>query len=183
MNKILGSVLALATLALTIYLVIFKPSFISTSVSEYTNTQYGILFEYPTTYAVREKEVGNSERRHYSIALISKTWLANQPPEAGEGPTAITFEIYQNNLDKISLEDWVRGANDSNFKLSPDGTLSKVPVAGTQALFYRWDGLYRGESYALAHKGTIIVISVTYDSPTDPIHQDFQSVLSSLDLQ
>ena len=148
----------------------------------YTNTSYGISFAYPDTYVLEEREVGNAERYHYAITLMDRVASRNIP-QNGEGPTSITVDIFQNDLDKLLAEAWVKGNNNSNFKLSPDGLLTSTTVADEEALRYTWDGLYRGESVVLSHKDTIIMLSVQWISEEDQIVDDFARVLSSVNLQ
>ncbi|MDO8552636.1 MAG: hypothetical protein Q7S01_03870 [bacterium] len=142
------------------------------STTQYTNGQYGLSFEYPSTYVLQEKEVGNGERMHYSIVLLDREWLANIP-EGGEGPPAISVDIFQNDIEQMKVEDWIRGTNFSNFKLSPDGNLSTTTVAGREAYTYRWDGLYQAESYVFSHKDNIVMFSVTFNAPEDQIRSEF----------
>jgi hypothetical protein len=149
--------------------------------STYLSSIYGISFSYPETYALQEREVGNGERYHYVITLIDKDALANVPVD-GEGPPAISIDIYQNNLDKQKAEEWIRGSGFSNFKLSPDGAIRTTTAAGVPAYSYTWDGLYRGESVVFAHKGNIIMASVSYLSAEDAIRSDFSNILASLAL-
>lgn len=158
----------------------------SGDVSTYTNASYGISFKYPNTYASQERELGNGERYHYAIALIDKKALANIP-QNGEGPTSITMDVFQNALDQLSVEQWIRGSGDSNFKLSPGGVLTAKTVAGVPAFSYVVDGLYRNDVVVFAHpgragKGNIIMLSVSYFSPKDQIRADFAGVLSSIAL-
>jgi len=149
--------------------------------STYSSSIYGISFSYSDTYALLEREAGNGERYHYVITLIDKDALANVPAD-GEGPPAISIDIFQNNLEKQKVEEWIRGNSFSNFKLSPDNALASTTVAGTEAYAYTWDGLYRGESTVFAHKENIIMMSVTSLSPADAIRADFSDILASLAL-
>ena len=149
--------------------------------STYANSVYGISFSYPAGCVLDEREAGNGERSRYVITLISGEALANIPQD-GEGPPAITIDIFQNNLDKQKVEEWIRGNSFSNFKLSPDDALASTTVAGRDAYAYTWDGLYRGESTVFAHKDNIIMASVTYLSPEDAIRPDFFQILASLAL-
>lgn len=153
-----------------------------TSTTQYKNEQYGLSFEYPNTYVLQEKEVGNGERAHYSIVLLDKEWLANIP-EGGEGPPAISIDIFQNNIEQMKVEDWIRGTNFSNFKLSPDEKLSTTTVAGAEAHTYRWDGLYQAESYVLSHKDNIVMFAVTFNAPEDKVRSEFSQILNSLVLK
>lgn len=151
----------------------------------YTNFIYGISFEYPTDYFLDEKEVGNEERRHWNIAIIEDT-ETNRDFRSGklvdtEGPTSITVDVYQNDIDKQSVVGWINNSSDSNFKLS-SGTYSSTTIDGTEAVRYSWDGLYRGDSIVFSHKQNIIMMSVTYLNETDRIKNDFDKLVSSFRL-
>lgn len=148
----------------------------------YTNETYGISFTYPGTYVLEERDVGNSERWHHVITLMDREAAANIP-QNGEGPTAITIDFIQNDINTLSIGDWVANDSRSNFKLSPDGELIHTTIAGKEALTYTWDGLYRGQSIVFAHKNAIVMISVTHLSLSDQIRVDFSNFLSSLRLQ
>src|SRR3989338_6659746 len=111
----------------------------------YDNATYGISFKYPENYVLSERNTGNGERASHNITLMDKTDAANIPV-GGEGPVAITVDIFQNNLDTQTVENWINNSSASNYKLSPDGALSPATVGGASALAYGWDGLYRGAS-------------------------------------
>ncbi|MBI4079753.1 hypothetical protein HY414_00805 [Candidatus Kaiserbacteria bacterium] len=190
--KIAISILALAVLLVGAYLLLgyLAPTptednghveTVDETTARYAAPLYGISFEYPRTYLLREKEVGDAERRHYSIVLADAEALRNLP-QNGEGPPAITIDVFQNNLDQLSIEEWVRGMSFSNYKLSPDGLIASTSVAGVPALSYTWDGLYRGLSSVFAHKDNILMFSVSFFSLDDQILTDFNRVLSGLDL-
>ncbi len=156
------------------------------SMSTYRSVTYGISFEYPNSYELQEREVGNAERAHYSIVLIDKEALANIP-QNGEGPPTINVDIFQNNLDKTPIETWIRGTNYSNFKLSPDGVLASTTIAGKPAFSYVVDGLYRSDAIVFAHPGragknNIIMLSVGSLTPKDRIRKDFENVVASITL-
>lgn len=145
----------------------------------YSNSVYGISFTYPKGYVLTEGERGNAERAQYSIVLVAEADA--MPPIDGEGPTAITVDIYQNNLDQLSLLDWLNGTAVSNFKLG-DGTYSSTTVNGTEAVSYNWSGLYEGETTAFLHAGNIVVVSMTRLTPQDVIITDYRALLSSIEL-
>jgi len=147
----------------------------------YKNPTYGISFKYSDTYELGEREVGNGERYQYAILLADKELLANLP-DASEGPPTITIQIFQNDIDKLGIENWVKNSSYSNYKLSPDGVLDSMTVAGAETLHYTWDGLYRGESYVFANRDNIVMMSVTYLSQEDQIRKDFAKLISSLSL-
>ncbi len=147
----------------------------------YTNVEHGISFTYPDTYILNEMEVGNGERWHYNITLIDKEAAANVP-QNGEGPISITIDIFQNNLDKLTIAEWVNNVSYSNFKLILGGALTSITLADKEALAYTWDGLYRGDSIVFEHDGNIVMLSVTYLSPEDDIISDFVNIALSLEL-
>ena len=142
--------------------------------SSYTNPDYGVSFNYPDSYRLEERD---SAGRH-TLVLIDEQ--IHVPPES-DGPMAITLDIFHNSA-RQSVIDWVRGTKESNFNLTPDGRLVSTSVGTKEALRYIWDGLYRGESYALSNRDNILVFSVTFNSPDDRIRSDFLQMLSSVQL-
>ncbi len=155
---------------------------IPVSTQTYNNAEYGIEFKYPDSYVMQERDAeGSALRKHHTIVLMDKTAAANIP-DNGEGPTTITVDIFQNDLEKYTPEVWIRNTSDSNFKLSPDQRLTQLQIAGKSALGYTWDGLYKGDSVVLDHKTNIIMVSATYNSTSDQIYKDFAYVLATLRL-
>jgi hypothetical protein len=142
----------------------------------YTNDKFGFTFDYPDTYTVEERNLDTGNRYHTSIVLISKGFV---PPDGGEGPTTINLDIYQNNLDNLSIERWIKETSASNYKLSSDGKLTSLTVDGEDALTYNWDGLYSGQTIVFEHDNNIYALSVTHMTPTDQILSDFEIVYDS----
>jgi len=145
----------------------------------YSSVDYGISFTYPETYVLTERALGNGERSHHNITLMDREAAANIP-QNGEGPTAITIDFIQNDIEKLSVRDWINNDSRSNFKLSPDGELISTTIAGKEALTYTWDGLYRGQSIVFAHKDAIVMYSVTYMTPGDKIVSDSIEIFESI---
>lgn len=147
----------------------------------YSNDIYGINFEYPANYFLEEREVGTGERGHYQIMLTEDTeenrrLRQGEATIAREGPTAITIDFYQNNIEKLELYKWLTETNQSNFKLS-DGSYMSLTQSGKEAVSYTWDGLYTGDTVALLYKDNIVALSVTYLGPDDEIRKDFKNVV------
>lgn len=180
MNLKLIGILSAIVVVLTAILYI-SPAQKIVSPKEYTNAALGIAFSYPANYVVEEREAGNGERRHYSIMLADEQALA-QAPINGEGPTAITFDFYQNNLDTLSVADFVTMRAESNYKLSTGEKIAPLVLDGREAFTYSWDGLYRGISGAIAHGDWILVASVTTLTPEDQIAKDFRSIIEGIRL-
>jgi hypothetical protein len=144
----------------------------------YSSPEYGIEFRYPSSYQLEERDApGSAQRRHHIVTLLRKEDLP--PPQGGEGPPAITVEMFQNDLDDQTTEDWIRNSSSSNFKLSL-GQLASTTVAGQSALSYTWDGLYRGETIAIARPAYVYALSVTYRELSDPIREDFADILRTV---
>ena len=184
MKKIIVTLIIAALLALGIYMFLDKEPSVNVDSplaggNVYTSEKYGIKFTYPDIYVLQESEIGDEHRRHYQIMLVQQEDSALR--ENSEGPTAITFDIYQNNIDQQSLESWLKGTNDSNFKLS-DGMYSSTTVDGVPAIEYRWSGLYEADAVAFRHNGAIVALTVTYITPEDANRKAYSDILKSVDL-
>lgn len=190
--KIIGALIVAIVLALAAYL-IYQSAAPRTGVNTgepttsedvsrpYTSARYGLSFSYPDTYQLTEFDApGSALREHHVITLIPKKDLP--VPQGGEGPPAITIDIYQNNLDKHTTEGWIRGTSESNFKLSSEGRLASTSLDGQAALSYRWSGLYEGTTVAIAQPNWVYAFTVTYLAPGDDIVQDFVNVRNSVRL-
>ncbi|HEY4516706.1 MAG TPA: hypothetical protein VJG64_02065 [Candidatus Paceibacterota bacterium] len=116
-------------------------------------------------------------RKHHVITLMRKEDLPL--PEGGEGPSAITIDVYQNDLDHLGAEAWARNTSSSNFKLG-DGRFSSTTVSDLPALSYLWSGLYEGTTIVVAQPKWIYAFSVTYLEMGASIVQDFVTVRDSV---
>jgi hypothetical protein len=145
---------------------------------EYSSDAYGISFYYPQSYVLTEHDApGSGMRTNHTITL---TRIADLPlPKDGEGPPTITIDIYQNNLDTMTTESWIRNTSASNFKLG-DGRLATTTISGLPALSYRWSGLYEGTTIALAQPQWVYVFTVTYLEMGAAIIQDFVAIRDSV---
>lgn len=145
---------------------------------QYSSTIYGLSFSYPSIYVLSEGDApGSGMREHHWIMLVREEDLPL--PEGGEGPPAITIDMYQNNLDKQTTEQWIRNSSASNFKLG-DGTLSTTTISDLPAISYRWSGLYEGTTIATAQPKWIYTFTVTYLEIGAPIVQDFVVIRDSV---
>jgi len=145
---------------------------------EYVSDDLGIAFQYPNAYAIGEHDQGNGERAHRDIVLIAKEDLP--PPQNGEGPPAITIEMFQNNIENYTADAVIRSTNFTNYKLSPDGVVASTTVGGRDGLGFRWSGLYEGRSVVVALPNWVYVFSVTYLTPEDAIIDDFERILTTV---
>lgn len=145
----------------------------------YFNAEYGITFDYPEGYMVSEQDLdGSAQRKRHVITLIREE--DSPAPTQGEGPPAITIQIQQNNLDKQTTRQWVESSTDSNFKQSPDQGTAEIKIGGMSGLVYRWDGLYAGETSAVATPKWVYAFSVTFQNEDDEIVSDYRTVINSV---
>jgi len=134
-------------------------------------------FAYPDTYHLEEYDMGNGERRHVAVVLTGENETV--VPDS-EGPVAISVDVYQNDLDNLTPEQWITGTNDSNWKMATSPQ-ERVMVGGKEALTYRWSGLYEAETTVFEHAGNIVAVTVTFISPEDAIRGDFDRILSAFE--
>lgn len=148
-------------------------------VKSYFHEEFGITFDYPDGYTISEYDLeGSAARKRHLITLVRNEDLP--APEGGEGPPAISIMIVQNDLDRLTTRQWVEGSADSNFKLSPDQGTAEVNVGGLPGIVYRWDGLYQGETTAVATPKWVYAFSVTFLNEDDRIVADYRAIINSV---
>lgn len=153
----------------------FQNDLVPPGTKTYANSTYGLSFEYERAYVLEER----SDSAHHAVTLIHRD---NMPiPQDGEGPTAITVDVFRY-LGSMGAEDWARLSSNSNFQLSTDGEIGVAALSGAEVVTYTWDGLYRGDSVVFAHGDNIVMLSVTYMTPEDTIRTDFANLLATLKL-
>jgi hypothetical protein len=139
----------------------------------YISSEYGFSFTKPEGYNIVEA-TSPSDRRH---SIVMSRMQDSIIPVDGEGPTAITIDIFPN-PQATSAATWVRANTISNFNISTT-PLKETSVSGASAVSYEWDGLYKGRSVAFMHNGSVILISGTYNVVADQIYNDFDKVIQS----
>lgn len=179
-NKLVLAVVVIIVLASLIFYAWTGQAPTGNSGQTYFSTTTALSFNYPSHYRLTERDLSTPARQHYYLILTDGR--LPEPPVGGEGPTAISIEIYQNNLDQQTIKDWVVGTDQSNYKLSPDGRLTEFTFDGWPAVSYEWDGLYRGETVAVATPKYVYAFSVTTLAPTDDIRRDFYRLLEMVDI-
>lgn len=149
----------------------------------YANDVYGITFDYPKTYDLTE--TSKREEEGGSGVVVTLTDKGITLPRNGEGPTAITVEMYDNtavkDLKVNPVEAWILNSTSSNFRLSGQDKPGETRIGSKDALLYTWDGLYQGTSVVTEHNDNIIMFTVTYDGDTDlKKREDFAKILESV---
>jgi hypothetical protein len=143
--------------------------------SYYSSEGAAIQFTFPTQYELSEyTELGANDEAHRIITLLADAAV----PENGEGPTAITIQIFSNS-ERASLVDWVMENALSNYALG-NGEMSTRKIGDIDGMQYMWNGLYQGKSIAILFDEKVYVFSVTFDGFDDPILGDFERVVQSV---
>lgn len=180
---ILGIVLALAVLVTGyMFTLPLAPSLTNETQNllTYASEVHGVSFSYPAEYLLAEEEQGDYKSGHYAITLIHEN-DAVPVIGGGEGPTAVTIDIYEN-TEEQTLYAWVTNTNESDYHLG-DGTYASTSVGSAEAIHYGWSGLYEGETIAFLHEGSVVAVSVTYQSPADEVRTVFETVLDTFVLR
>lgn len=151
---------------------------VSTTMLRYTNSVYGVSFDYPDRYDASVKEFdGESGAKNLMILLVNKGTVI---PANAEGPTAISLSIFPNSYNatkKNALENWIRTSPYSNFKTSRFASPLPTTIANKDARTYTWDGLYPGLSIVTTHGKNIYMFSVTSNGPSDGMKKDDYNAL------
>lgn len=176
----------LAVIALAIAFFAFFPHAPSSNAPEapgvtasllYNSAAHGFSFSFPDNYAVSEQTSTAAD----SIMLINKM---NLPlAQNSELPPVITIDVFQK-ATSTPLAKWLADNNQfSNFTLP--GTVARATTIahGLPAIGYIWQGLYQGLSIALENGTSVIILTGTYNSPSDQIVKDFEGVAASFTMQ
>lgn len=148
------------------------------NLSQYSSDAYGISFSYPSNYVLEEKDVApENSQKYHQIILIDKKDLP--PPVNGEGPTAITMDLYENDINKYTAEDWARNSKQSNLKLG-EGIIAHTTISELPAISFRWSGLYEGTTIVLSKPNLVYTFNVTYMEMGSQIIQDFVKIRDSI---
>lgn len=149
----------------------------------YASGAYGISFSYPDIYKLSENDLGSPQRGHYEIVLVDKSQIPDSgEPAPSEGPTSIAVDIFQNDLDGLSANDFVTTTRDSNHKLG-DGNIATTTYGSLTGLQYSWSGLYEGRSFVVSTPRFIYMFSTTRLGPDDRIVSDFDRILETVKIK
>lgn len=144
----------------------------------YQSEKLGAIFQYPIGYFIEEKQFDD-----HVLVMLTEDTQENKDVREGrapgrEGPTAITFAVYQNQL-QLSAMDWAQQNQDSNFHLII-GQAKETTLAGKQGIAYISDGLYVADTIVVADANSVMIASATYMTPDDQIRKDFNNILQTI---
>lgn len=150
------------------------------SFETYLNSAYGIAFQYPSNLYLSARESGTPERPQLGIVLVEDTetnreYIAGTAATVGEGPTAITVDVYPN-PENLTAKDWA--AKETTWSVA-NAEAVPVNVNGAEGVVYTWSGLYEGRTVILTKESKAYVFSVTWLTPEDQLLKDFDMVLTS----
>ncbi len=150
-----------------------------TQARTFTSTTYGISFQYPASYTLREDDA-TFQGTSIHVVTLSDTEALAQAPLNGEGPPSINVSI--SSTTATSTESWIRTSSVSNFALAATTTLSSMTVNGMPALSYQSDGLYSTNNVVLLQGGRAYHFSVAWITREDDIIEDFEQLLDTVRL-
>jgi hypothetical protein len=168
---------------------IYKKNIKEATLATYTNTTYGISFDYPDSYRLDETPITEGE----TGTMVTLTDKGISIPTNGEGPTAITIAMYdaagvttststlKQKAKQNPMDAWITTSPYSNFTLSTLPAPGTTTLAGKDARLYTWDGLYQGTTLVTIANNHLFMLSVTYEGNTDmKKREDFTDLVASV---
>lgn len=150
---------------------------VSAPLTVFDNEHLGLAFEHPDRYVPTVSHTGNTESEWHVVTLLPAGYV---PPEAGEGPPAISVQDIPN-PEGLGVRQWVVGDARSNWQLTIDDRASRnITVDGLPAIWYHYSGLYETDSVAVAANGKIYLFSVGWLEPQDQVRTDFNNLLNTV---
>lgn len=150
-------------------------------IKTYSSPEYKVSFDYTSSYILLDREVGTLETPQKAIVIVEDTErnrdiLEGRVAEVGDGPTAITIDVFSNPTN-LTAEAWVEA--NTNWIMTGK-TKESVTIGGKTGFTYFWDGLYAGKSSVITSGAYTYVFSVTWVTPEDQMVKDFENILSSV---
>ncbi len=147
-------------------------------------TAYGFSYEYePDTdgYTVVTPENATRGDLVFTQSVFDTTDYEDlqQGEVPREAPASLTIEVYRNPANQETRE-WITQHDESNYHLSPDGTISSVTKNSTEFLTYQYDGLYRADAYVTGKNGYIYVFANMWDNPQSAMKTDMEELLETV---
>ncbi len=154
---------------------------------KYWNEDFGISFSYkidPEGYALIEQTpsaLDSNKDIEKSISLFYKNEYEEYKKSSvpRELPRSISIRIFKN-AKNLSAQEWINN-NSAVANYRPSGIRPEsVSFGGVSGVRYSASGLYQNEVVVLNNNYKIYIFAVEYDSPNEPIRNDFQNLLNSL---
>lgn len=150
-------------------------------IKTFSSPEYKISFDYTSKYIFLDRDLGSPEAPQKAIVMVEDTQrnrdiLEGKVAEVGDGPTAITVDIFKNST-ALTVDAWV----DANTNWTSEGNMKEpVTVQGKTGVTYFWDGLYAGKSSVITDGLYTYVFSVTWITEEDQMVKDFEDLLGSV---
>ncbi|MBP9669358.1 MAG: hypothetical protein KBE09_03645 [Candidatus Pacebacteria bacterium] len=152
----------------------------------FRNEEYGFAFAYrqePEGYTLIELPKSGTDgvglRAAYTLMDTEEYGALQGSADAREGPPAIVFQVYQNQVQE-SVAGWLEAHPTlANYHLK-SSSLRDEEIGGIPAVRYSFDGLYQNEAIVVNHRGYIIVFMGAFTSFEDPIRREFLNIVSSM---
>jgi hypothetical protein len=152
--------------------------------SRVEETGYGLTYSYPSGidgYVVTTNQNAPRGDLVFSQSVFDaddyKELTESTVPR--EAPVSLTIDVYRNPMN-LSVREWITQSEESNYRLSPSGTISSAVFNGTEFLTYQYDGLYRADAYVYGAEGYIYLFSNMWDNPESNMKKDMGEVLKTV---
>ncbi len=144
-------------------------------------TVAGIELAYPANYGVYEKTNSPVTKTlstvvWYENTESNKSFFTGGANAPSEPPVTMSLDVYSN-PSNLSPKELL--GNDAAYMFAKSSG-APVVVGGIQGTLLEWDGLYKGKSVMVNHKGLLYVFSMTSITNEDAIISDFDLLISSI---
>ncbi len=189
MKKVASVLFALLVVSAIIYFALDRkvlvPSGGDVDVQQYTSSDYGVSFNYPSNYFLEEKNVESTSGNHQIVVLTEDTEENKDIREGNspgrEGPTSIMLSVYTN-PDSKPLDAFIKDSADLSYQFA-DRKVSTTSISALETYESTWSGLYEGKSYLVSRGQFVYTVSVTWLDPSDKILTDFADMVRTLVIQ
>jgi hypothetical protein len=190
MNKLLSIVLIFCVLVSLYFLFIddkpVKPSLENDDTEPVlkTETISNMTFAYrvsPDGYSVNIDKVSWSEdlMSRFTIFNTREYNELKQWEYAVEYPPAISISVFRN-PNSFSAEEWTKNNPIASNIDAIDGSTAVLQLGGEPAVFYKVLGLYLFDTYVIAYKGEIYLLSGAYQQVGDSYYDNLLEVLETI---
>lgn len=147
-------------------------------------TDYGFTFAYPSGadgYTLQIPSDGAHGDLVFTESIFDTTEYKQLQESTipREAPASLTVQVYRNPMN-LPAREWITQTEESNYRLSPNGTISEVSLGSTSFEGYQFDGLYRTDAYVYGKDGYIYVFANMWDNPESGMKKDMETLIAGV---
>jgi hypothetical protein len=150
----------------------------------YSESSVGLEFDYEVGqngYVLMEagEEDPNIIKNITLMRVADSESMSSDPDFVGEGPAAISINVFENTAKQFPLSWAMENNAYSNYNLKTEENLEMV-VGGANAISYLADGLYPSQNVVVAHGSYMYVFTGQYMEVGNKMHKDFSNLINSI---